>query len=249
MADHAGQHLAQDCLHVAVVVDEPHLGVERDVLGEMAHGVVGLGAEHRPDLVHPLEHADHDLLVQLRALGEERAPAEVVEPEDVRAALRRGTDDLRRLDLGEAERVERRPEPGERRRGDRERGADARDDGATPRRDRAASASVALSSGRRISNGERRDRVAEHRDRRCVQLDAGRRLRRRDDVAVDLRPRSRRAVPSRRSVTDSSVDDDLRDTARVAQQQERQVGEMALMVNPPGDPHAFADVLGELDWS
>ena len=32
--------------------------------------VVGLGAEHRADLVDALEHADHDLLVELRALGE-----------------------------------------------------------------------------------------------------------------------------------------------------------------------------------
>ena len=123
--DHPGEHLAQHGFDVAVVVDEAHLDVERHVLGEVADGVVRLGAEHRPGLVHPLEHPDHDLLVQLRALSEVRAPAEVVEPEHVGAALRRGTDDLRRLDLGEAEPVERRAKAGERRRGDRERGADA----------------------------------------------------------------------------------------------------------------------------
>jgi hypothetical protein len=54
----------------------PISGVKRQVLGQVADGVVGLGAEDRPDLVHALEHANHDLLVELRALGEIGAPAE-----------------------------------------------------------------------------------------------------------------------------------------------------------------------------
>ena len=54
-----------------------------------------LGPEHRADLVDPLEHADHRLLVELRRLGQVRRPAEVVEREHVRAALGRRRDDLR----------------------------------------------------------------------------------------------------------------------------------------------------------
>ena len=64
--------------HVAVVVDEAELDVERDVLGEVAHRVVRLGAEHRPDLVDALEHPDHHLLVELRRLRQVRRAAEVV---------------------------------------------------------------------------------------------------------------------------------------------------------------------------
>ena len=70
--DHAREHGAQHDLDVAVVADEAELDVERHVLGEVAGGVVRLGAEHRPGLVDALEHADHHLLVQLRALGEDR---------------------------------------------------------------------------------------------------------------------------------------------------------------------------------
>ena len=88
--------------HLAVVLDEAELDVERDVLREVPHGVVRLGAEDRADLVDPLEDADQLLLVELRALGEVRRPAEVVDLEDVGAALGRRLDELGRLDLGEA---------------------------------------------------------------------------------------------------------------------------------------------------
>ena len=99
-----------------MVVDEAELDVERHVLGEVAHGVVRFGAEHRADLVHALEHADHHLLVELRALREVAGPAEVVDAEHVGAGLGRRRDDLRGLDLDEARRVERRPHPRERER-------------------------------------------------------------------------------------------------------------------------------------
>ncbi len=104
--DHPGEDLAQHREHVAVVADEAELDVERDVLRQVPHGVVRLGAEDRPDLVDPLEDADQLLLVELRALGEVRRPAEVVDREDVGAALGRGLDELRGVDLGEAEAVE-----------------------------------------------------------------------------------------------------------------------------------------------
>ena len=89
-----------------MVLDEAELDVERDVLREVAHGVVRLGAEDRADLVDPLEDADQLLLVELRALGEVRRPAEVVDREDVGAALGRGLDELGGVDLGEAVGVE-----------------------------------------------------------------------------------------------------------------------------------------------
>ena len=71
---------------VAVVVDEAHLGVERDVLVEVARVSCGSARKTGPDLEDALEHADHDLLVELRALREVRRPAEVV---DLRRRWRR----------------------------------------------------------------------------------------------------------------------------------------------------------------
>ena len=118
--DHAGEQVAEHGHHGEVVVDEPELDVERHVLRQVADRVVRFGAEHRADLVHPLEHAHHHLLVELRALREVAGPAEVVDAEDVRAGLGGGRDDLRRLDLDEAGRVERGAHPRERQRAEPE---------------------------------------------------------------------------------------------------------------------------------
>jgi hypothetical protein len=84
-----------------VVVDEAELHVETDVLVDVADGVVRLGAEDRADLVDAFKDADHDLLVELWALGQEGGAAEVVELEDVGPALRGRGDDLGRLHFGE----------------------------------------------------------------------------------------------------------------------------------------------------
>ena len=86
-----------------MVLDEPELCVERHVLGEMATGFMRLGAEDGAGLEDALEYTDHRLLVELRALGEICGLTEVVEREHVRAALSREGDDLRGLDLGEAQ--------------------------------------------------------------------------------------------------------------------------------------------------
>lgn len=76
--DHARDDLADDRHHVEVVAHEAQLRVKRGVLGEVACRVVRLGTEYRTGLVHTLKDPDEHLLVQLRALCEERTPPEVV---------------------------------------------------------------------------------------------------------------------------------------------------------------------------
>jgi hypothetical protein len=105
--DHARYRFADDPHHGEVVFDEPELCVERYVLGEVATGVMRLGAKNGAGLENALEHTNHRLLVELRALSEVGGLSEVVEREDVRAALSGGGDDLRRLDLCEAQGLER----------------------------------------------------------------------------------------------------------------------------------------------
>jgi hypothetical protein len=226
-----------------VVVDEPELDVERHVLGQVADGVVGLGPEGRAGLVDPLEHPDHDLLVELRALRQVGRPAEVVEREDVRAALGRGADDLRRLDLGVAEPVERRAEAGQRCGGDGQTGADARvpqrDGGVVEQRgERRLELAAAHLERRRTGRG------AEDGDGGPVQLDAARCLVRGDDGPGHLDDGLRLEGGDGR--TDLLVvDHDLGDAPGVAEQQERHLGEVSLVVHPAGDGHLLADVLGE----
>src|SRR5436189_232129 len=77
--DHPRDRIAHDGHHVEVVADEPELRVERGVLGEVPSRLVRLRAPDLAGLVDALEDADHRLLVELRALREERRPAEVVE--------------------------------------------------------------------------------------------------------------------------------------------------------------------------
>ncbi len=59
------------------------------------------GAENGGDFENTFKNANHHLLVELRALGEEGFAAEIVEPENVRAAFGTGGDDFRRADFGE----------------------------------------------------------------------------------------------------------------------------------------------------
>ena len=53
-----------------------------------------LGAEDRPDFKHALEHTDHDLLVELGALGQIGWCAKIVQFEDIGAALGGAGNDL-----------------------------------------------------------------------------------------------------------------------------------------------------------
>jgi hypothetical protein len=84
-------------------------------------------------------------------------------------------------------------------------------------------------------------RRGEHVELRRVDLDAGRRLRRCDHVAVDLddglgEERGDRVV----------LDDDLRKPARVAEDGEGHAAELAPVLQPPGQPDAAAHVGGQL---
>jgi hypothetical protein len=100
--DHLGYHIAQQAHNLAMVGDEAHLGVQGDTLVEMPRRVVRLGAKDRCHLVHALEDADHDLLVELWALRQVGLLPQVVDAEDVGAPLRVSPDELRSLDLDKA---------------------------------------------------------------------------------------------------------------------------------------------------
>src|SRR3979411_664161 len=66
---------------------------------DVAGSVVGFGPEDGSHLEHPLVDADHDLLVELRALRQVGGSAEIVDPEHVGAALRGRPNQLRCLYL------------------------------------------------------------------------------------------------------------------------------------------------------
>ncbi len=239
--EHAGDHVPQDRHHVSVIADEAELGVERDVLGEMSRGVVRLGTEHRSDLVHALEDANHDLLVELRALSEIRGAAEVVEAEDVRTALGRGLDDLGGLDLDELAGIEG--------------GAEAGDCGGRDAED-ALAPRVAQRDGRVIELGGqrgaelraveverwRRDRRRQDRHLRVDDLCSSRRGRVRDHAAPDLQ-HALLDEAGELSRLRQVRDDDLRQAGRVAQDEERHGLELALAVQPAFEQHGLAGVL------
>ena len=97
-----GEQVAQDAHDGEVVLDKAQLDVEADVFAEVADGVVGFGAEDGADFEDAFEDADHDLFIELGALGQVGGAAEVVDGEDVGAALGGGGDELGGLDLGKA---------------------------------------------------------------------------------------------------------------------------------------------------
>ena len=103
---HAGDGVGEHGHDRVLVLDEADLGVQRDVLVDVAGGVVRLGPEDGADLVDPLKDADHHLLVELRALGQVGGLAEVVEGEGGGPRLGGRADDLGGLDLCESEIVQ-----------------------------------------------------------------------------------------------------------------------------------------------
>src|SRR5262245_34475482 len=66
--DHTLQHAVERLQSVEVVADETLLDIQRDELVDMARSVVWLGPKCGADLEDTLEHADHDLLVELWTL-------------------------------------------------------------------------------------------------------------------------------------------------------------------------------------
>ena len=199
-----------------------------------------LGAEDRADLVDPLEDPDQLLLVELRALGEVRRSAEVVDGEDVGAALGGGLHQLGGVDLGEAVGVEglaeaaqagrgqlplgllRRVPPGGR--GVVEQGGQAGAERRPPELD-----------GRGVG------RFAQRGHRRLRHLDpAGCLLVRRGGAGHGDRCLLRR---DRRT----GGQDDLRQTAAVADDQEGDLRQLAPAVDPAVEPDLLArDGPGEL---
>jgi hypothetical protein len=246
LGEHAAQHAGQLGHHVEVIGDEAELDVEAGVLVDVPGGVVRFGPEHRTDLVHPLEHADHDLLVKLGALRQVRRAAEVVDREHVGAALGRGLDQLGRLDLDEALGVERGAKPAHRG------GADPEDRAALreavghhgvveQRRHRHVGQLLAELHGRGLR------RLGDHVERDVAELDAVRRLRLRAHLAghgdhrLGLRRAERRQPPR--------VGDRLHDAASVADHEEADRAEPAHRLQPPDDAHALADARRDLTRS
>lgn len=68
----------------------------------MAAGIVFLSPKDGAHLIHPLEYAHENLLVQLRALGQIRLLAEVGQGKHIGAPLCAAGNELRGVDLGEA---------------------------------------------------------------------------------------------------------------------------------------------------
>jgi hypothetical protein len=237
--------VTRDRHHVVVVGDEPEFGVERDVLAEMARRVVRLGAEDRSRLVDALEDADHRLLVELRALRQIRGSTEVVDGEDVGAALGRGGDDLRGLDLGEAQPVERVPKACNRG------GSEAEDRllarmAQRERREVESRGELCRQAWSPQVQGCALGRPGDDLHFRVVKLGAIRRARRGDDRPLHRHHRLGRKLGQPLGLV-GIVDDDLPESAAVAQDQEAHSAEPALAMQPAGQPDALANVLALLD--
>ena len=174
--DDPRDHVARRRHHREVVLDEAELDVKTDVLVDVTGGVVRFCPEHRPDLEDPLEDTYHDLFVELGTLRQVGGTAKVVDLEDVGATLGGRGDDLGRLDLGEATRVERGAEAGHH--------AGRQPEHGSPRRMAIRHHRVVQQRRQRrldllLVNGDRRwlAHRRHHRDGQVMQLDSAGRLR------------------------------------------------------------------------
>src|SRR5207244_3393088 len=86
-------HITQQSHHRKVVLDEDELHIQADILVEVARGIMWLGAKDRTDLEDALKDTHHNLFIELWALCEVARSPEVVQLENVRAALRRRGND------------------------------------------------------------------------------------------------------------------------------------------------------------
>src|SRR2546423_1239168 len=94
-----------------MVLDESKLGVQADILVDVARGIVRLRAKDRANFKDTLKDAHHGLFIKLRALRQERWPPKVVQLEDVSAAFSSRRHDLRCLYLGKSACAERTAKP------------------------------------------------------------------------------------------------------------------------------------------
>src|SRR5690625_1464597 len=92
--------------HFLYTLDEAHLHVEREVLGEVAGGVGFLCPVDGSDFEDPFEDGEHHLLVELWRLGEVGALAVELQLELVGAALGTGRHELGGEDLRESVRLQ-----------------------------------------------------------------------------------------------------------------------------------------------
>ena len=81
-------------------IDEAHFEIHRNIFVQVARSVVVFRAEHGRDFKHPFVNAHKRLLVQLRRLCQIHLLSEVIQFENVRAALGARKIDLRRVHLG-----------------------------------------------------------------------------------------------------------------------------------------------------
>src|SRR5438309_1385392 len=83
----ASDDITQQGHNREVVLDETKLGIETDVLVDVARCVVRFSAEDRANLEDALEDAHHDLLIELWALCQKGRASKVVQLEDVCTAF------------------------------------------------------------------------------------------------------------------------------------------------------------------
>ena len=88
------EHVCEAVHHRKVALDKSHLGIEADVLVSMARGRVGLGSKDGTDFIDLFKDADHDLLVELWALGQVGGLVKVIDLEHVRPAFCGAGDDF-----------------------------------------------------------------------------------------------------------------------------------------------------------
>jgi hypothetical protein len=86
---------------VLEAIDEAHLDIEHGELGEVASGGARLGAVGVVDFEDALKGPDHDLFVELWALGESSLAVEIIDLEDLGAAFGGFSEELRGVDFDE----------------------------------------------------------------------------------------------------------------------------------------------------
>ena len=99
------QHAGLHCHYIVHGINVGHLEVQTHVLVQVTRGVVTLCTVNRADLVYTAECTGEVLLVELRGLCQISRGAEVIQLEQVCAALSACNDDLRGVDVGEALRL------------------------------------------------------------------------------------------------------------------------------------------------